>query len=186
MNQQITTDDYYKILECNPEANPKTIEFLFRYFVKLAESSENPTTKANRISVLTQAYEVLRDPHQRADYDQQRQMATEKAQALFDSQSESVKVTGTEVEAEFEMPTPEENRQNRLKTLQILLQRRRKDARHPGLAPSSIAQKTGLSEQETDFQIWYLVQKGWVQREESGVVSIAATGVDQCAAILND
>ncbi len=185
MIQQATTEDYYKILECHPEANPKTIEFLFRYFVKLAESCEDSTSKLRRVSVLTQAYEVLRDPHQRAAYDKQRQMEAEEAHALLESQAESTKAA-ERAAAEVEIPTPEHDRQNRLKTLQLLLLRRRKDARRPGFAPSSIAQKTGLTEDEIDFQVWYLVQKGWVQREESGVVSITAAGVDQCAVTPND
>jgi predicted transcriptional regulator len=37
----------------------------------------------------------------------------------------------------------------------------------------------GCDEQAIEFHLWYFLQKGWVQREESGVLSITASGVDR-------
>jgi len=37
----------------------------------------------------------------------------------------------------------------------------------------------GLSEKHLDFHIWYLKEKGWVERVESGGFAITANGVDQ-------
>jgi predicted transcriptional regulator len=51
--------------------------------------------------------------------------------------------------------------------------------KQPGLSQFKISEQTGCPESAVEFHMWYFMQKGWVQREESGVLSITALGIDR-------
>jgi hypothetical protein len=42
----------------------------------------------------------------------------------------------------------------------------------------SLEKQLGIAEKQLEFQIWYLKEKGWVQRIETGELAITASGVD--------
>jgi curved DNA-binding protein CbpA len=64
------TTDYYQILQVHREAEPEVIQAAYR---KLAAKYHPDINKApdaaQRTAQINNAYEVLSDPHQRADYD---------------------------------------------------------------------------------------------------------------------
>lgn len=61
--------DYYKVLEISPNANPDTIERMFRYFAQRYHPDNPATADRSRFEVLVEAHETLRDPVGRAQYD---------------------------------------------------------------------------------------------------------------------
>jgi DnaJ-class molecular chaperone len=71
MNKNMAQNDYYQILELEPEANPRQIKDAYR---KLAfryhpdRNSKNPAT-AEKMKRINEAYAVLSDPVKRREYD---------------------------------------------------------------------------------------------------------------------
>ena len=65
--------DYYEILQVSPSAHPDVIQAAYRRLALLYHPDRNPSEDAVRIMAqLNEAYAVLSDPEQRAQYDRQR------------------------------------------------------------------------------------------------------------------
>ena len=66
-------EDLYEILQVHHAAEPEVIEAAYRRLLRMYHPDVNKTSEAHEITVrLNAAYEVLRDPAKRADYDRQR------------------------------------------------------------------------------------------------------------------
>ena len=61
--------DYYEILEISPNANSETIERIFRHLALRYHPDNQNTGDAARFSELMAAYDTLKDPAKRAQYD---------------------------------------------------------------------------------------------------------------------
>src|SRR5262245_50502046 len=61
--------DYYEILEISPNANAGTIDRMFRYHAQLYHPDNPETGNRERFDEIVEAYETLKDPVQRAQYD---------------------------------------------------------------------------------------------------------------------
>ena len=48
----------------------------------------------------------------------------------------------------------------------------------PGVGSFSLEKLLGLPEKELEFHLWYLKEKGWIQRAETGGFAITVDGVD--------
>ena len=60
-------EDYYELLELSPNANHETIERVFRYFA--TKWHPDAGGDKEKFTLLTRAFETLRDPATRAAYD---------------------------------------------------------------------------------------------------------------------
>jgi hypothetical protein len=68
--------DYYKVLQVDPSAEPEVIEASYRALSKKYHPDRNSAPGASgRMSQINTAYDVLRDPSKRQDYDQLRNAA---------------------------------------------------------------------------------------------------------------
>ena len=63
--------NYYDLLQINPRAELEAIERVYRILSARYHPSNLETGNAERFRLLTEAYEVLRDPVRRANYDRQ-------------------------------------------------------------------------------------------------------------------
>lgn len=164
--QTQTFVDYYELLECSPNARLETIEQLFRHLAKEFHPVAGERGDAKKFGEIVQIFQTLQDPQKRAEYDReyrrQKEACVETREAIVPGESSSMKDTD-----------------ERFRILTVLYNRRRNNMKHPGQSPSSLAEMTGCADTVIDFHIWYFMQKGWVMREESGVVSITALGVDR-------
>src|SRR5215510_2235190 len=61
--------DYYEILEISPNANSGTIERIFRYFAQRYHPDNQDTGDRHRFETILEAYNTLKDPVKRAQYD---------------------------------------------------------------------------------------------------------------------
>ena len=68
MNQERFID-YYEILQVSRNADPETIERIFRLLAKRYHPDNIRTGNSERFSALTEAYQVLTHPEKRAEYD---------------------------------------------------------------------------------------------------------------------
>ena len=114
MNQN---EDLYEILQVHHAAEPEVIEAAYRRLLHKYHPDVNKTPEAHEITVrLNKAYEVLRDPAKRADYDRQRSSQTEYNRRRQERQAEQERQSRAErqrrereAQAERERRTREEH-----------------------------------------------------------------------------
>ena len=160
-----STPDYYEILQISPNAEQDTIQRVFRLFARRFHP-DNPTTGNDaRFRRIQEAYQTLSNPEARAKYDvTHAQLKQERLQFASDiAQPEN----NLQLEA-----------QTRLSVLEVLYADRRRDPQGAGVFHLDLEQLTGRPREHLAFTIWYLGQKGLVDRGDNSRLSITAKGVD--------
>ena len=155
--------DYYEDLQISANADSETIERVFRLLAKRYHPDNNVTGNADAFTRISVAYKVLADAEKRASYDA-RHVAVK---------AEKWKASETASSKRFE-----NDELLRKRILSILYVERRNDASSPGVGLWRIEQLIGLPEKILEFHVWYLKEKGWLQRTDTGGYAITATGVD--------
>jgi hypothetical protein len=156
--------DYYEDLQVSPNADAETIERVFRLLAKRYHPDNRATGHAEKFNRISSAYRVLSNNEQRASYDA-RHEALRAAKWRF---------SGT-VEASSSLENDERLRR---RILSILYIERRNDASGSGVGLWRLEQLLGLPERVLGFHVWYMKEKGWIQRTDAGAYAITAAGVD--------
>jgi hypothetical protein len=120
------------------------------------------TEKFNRV---VKAHKVLSDPDQRAAYDV----------TYEDNRSTVLKIFG-------ETKNPESYEGDRKVfegILSLMYVSRRREADRGGMGVVQLERLLGCPAKHLEFHMWYLREKGWVQRLENGMFAITAAGVDR-------
>jgi curved DNA-binding protein CbpA len=68
--------DAYKVLQVDPEADPEVVQAAYRRLAQKYHPDIAGTDAAERMRQINAAWEILRDPGRRADYDRSRAAAT--------------------------------------------------------------------------------------------------------------
>jgi curved DNA-binding protein len=156
--------DYYEVLQLSPNAHSETIERVFRILAKRYHPDNKVTGTAEKFNVLTKAYKVLSDPEKRAAYD----VKYDKQHVLkWDLFAEASASEGTEGDERIQQAI-----------LSLLYLSRRRDASNPGMGTIELERILGCPEKHMEFHIWYLREKRWIERTDSGGFAITADGVD--------
>jgi curved DNA-binding protein CbpA len=156
--------DYYEILEISPNANSGTIERMFRYLAQRYHPDNPETGDRPLFDAIMEAYDTLRDPIKRAQYDIEHKNHSSIRWKLVEEASDS---KGVERDADI---------QNRL--LSILYVKRRQNIRDPGIGNIGLERLLDCPAEHLEFHLWYLKEKGWIGITESGMFVITAEGVD--------
>lgn len=158
-----TAKNYYEILELSANANQDTIERMFRYLA----TKHHPDSGGDKekFSFLVKAFENLRDPVSRATYDAQLQQQQQDNARLV----EHARQAGPDTADRHEL-------------LCLFYARRRQNENSPAIGMMTIEKMMNLPAEVLNFHLWYFREKGWVQREENGGLSITAEGVDRVEA----
>ncbi len=154
--------DYYEILEISPNANSDTVERVFRYLAKRYHPDTSCAADVSKFNQLVEAFETLRNPVLRAAYDAE--YAANKAQEKQLARDTSR--IGDDVE-------------ERTQLLSLFYAKRRRSMNQPGIGVSTLESIVEYPVEVLDFHIWYFREKGWIEREECGLLSITAEGVDR-------
>ncbi|WP_396624764.1 DnaJ domain-containing protein [Luteitalea sp.] len=157
--------DYYELLQISPNADPDTVTRVFRLLAQRYHPDHPETGNEGRFREILEAYGVLNDPVQRAQYD-----------VLYGLQRRDrwrLVAEGAQVAGDFAA-----ERQIRFFTLEILYSRRRLEPHRPGLLLPDIADLLGCPVEHLEFTVWYLVQKGLAAKSDQAMFSITAGGVD--------
>jgi curved DNA-binding protein len=159
------TSDYYEILQISTNAEPETIHRVYRLLAQRLHPDNAETGNDSRFRQLSEAYQVLSDPEQRAKYDvvheRQRQ--------------ERWRLVATGAQAENDFGTEE---RVRLTVLEVLYTRRRVEPENVGLNPLNLEALTGRAREHLEFTLWYLIQKKYVSRTDNSLLMITADGVE--------
>jgi curved DNA-binding protein CbpA len=156
--------DYYEILEISPNANLETIERIFRHLARRYHPDNANTGDASRFSEVVEAYNTLKDPVKRAQYDLQHK---DHSASRFQLAEEVSSALGIERDVVIQD-----------KLLSILYVKRRQDMKEPGSSEFELESLSGCPREHLHFHLWYLKAKGWIERLETGMLAITAEGVD--------
>jgi len=163
MGKEISAD-YYEILQVNPKADQEMIERAYRLLAKRYHPDNQDTGDSGKFGTLMEAYLVLSNPDKRAAYDCNHERVKAHEDNFFLNIHPS---RNSEEEARLYQAI-----------LLILYVARRADVTKPGVGTFSLEKLLGLSEKELEFHLWYLKEKGWIQRAETGGFAITVNGVD--------
>jgi len=162
---QSLTGDLYEVLQLSPTAEPDTVHRVYRLLAQRYHPDNQETGDVARFRQLTDADETLADPVRRAEYDVRRpERLRERAQVL----SESVRAE-TEFESEQLL---------RLTMLEMLYARRRMEPRLPGIFDIDLEGLIGRPREHLEFSLWYLGQRGFIDRIDGSRLAITADGID--------
>lgn len=159
------TQDYYEVLQVNPNAEPDTIHRVYRLLAQRFHPDNAATGSDARFRELHEAYTVLSDPEQRARYDVMYQQQRHERWRLV--------TAGAQSEDDFSV-----EQMFRLTLLEALYTRRRMDPGSPTLFFSELEGMLGRPREHLEFTVWYLLQKKFVSRDDSSRLMITADGVD--------
>jgi hypothetical protein len=156
--------DYYETLQVSPRADFETIERVYRFLAKRYHPDNPQTGNTERFKMVVEAFSVLSDPEKRAAYDVEYERTRSREWSIFS-----------------EAPTPDGVKTDRLireGILSLLYSARRHDASGPGVGIMDLERLLGCPGKPMEFHIWYLKEKGWIERGDSGRFAITASGVD--------
>jgi len=156
--------DYYEDLQVSSNADQETIERVHRLLAKRYHPDNSVTGDSEKFRIITSAYKVLSDAEKRAAFDAIYENArNHKLKALS-------KVSPSE---DFE-----NDQHIRHAILSILYIDRRKNPSDSGVGSWRLEKLLEWPEKILEFHIWYLKEKGWIQRMDTGGYAITASGVE--------
>ena len=159
--------DHYEALQLSQNANAETVERVHRLLAKRYHPDNQATGDAEKFAAVHTAYEVLSDPERRAEYD-----------VIYDeNRSLQWKI--------FDQSSAAEGREGDRRIfhaiLSVLYVARRRDVVNGGLGIVSLERMLGVPTQHLEFPIWYLKQRGWIEKLDNGQLAITVDGVDKLA-----
>jgi curved DNA-binding protein CbpA len=164
------TEDYYEVLQVSANADPETIDRVYRLLAQRFHPDNQQTGNETRFRTLLEAYTVLRDPEKRARYDVLYQQHRQDRWRLVSSGSQS--------ENDFEM-----EQVVRLTVLEALYTQRRLEPEKPGIFWGAFEKLTGRPREHLEFTLWFLLQKKFVERSDESRLMLTVEGaeyLEQC------
>lgn len=157
--------DYYEVLQVSPNVDAGTIERVFRYLAKRYHPDNPGGGSPDHFDLVMKAYRVLSDQERRAAFDVQhrRQRGTQEKLVTEAADTDDL----------------DADRILREQLLSLLYVKRRRDLLQPGIGGMELERLLDRPREVLAFHIWYLREKGWIERTEEGYLAITANGVEQ-------
>lgn len=157
--------DYYELLQVSPRADEDTIQRMFRHFAKKYHPDGAAQADPERFNRLLEASRTLTDASLRAAYD-----------VAYQAHWDQVWRVGAEAAGDNVISDDAKVRERLLSLFYI---QRRRDMRSPGMGQIELERLMDIPFDHLAFHLWYLREKGWIQRLETGQLAITADGVDK-------
>jgi curved DNA-binding protein CbpA len=157
--------DHYELLQLSPNADTDTIERMFRHHAKRSHPDTTEFADNDRFYKIVEAHRTLTDPEARAAYDAKYQDYWNRKWKLASEASDRSAFGDDQVTRE--------------RLLSLMYVQRRRNMDNPGLGEHEAARLLGIPLELAEFHTWYLRNKGWVERLDTGQLAITAPGVDQ-------
>lgn len=157
--------DYYELLQLSPNADTETVERVFRHLAKKLHPDNRESADPEKFRQIVDAHGVLSEPKARAGYDVKYQDYWNRKWKIA-SEAGDGSAFG-------------DDRETRESLLSLLYVQRRRNPKSPGLGDYEMARLIGKPYEMVEFHLWYLKSKGWVERLDTGMLAISASGVDQ-------
>src|SRR6266849_1046729 len=156
--------NYYDLLQINPQAELETIERVYRILAGRYNPDNRQTADVQRFRLLTEAYEVLRDPEKRREYDRQFESNPAGPLAIFLGKEFT---DGIDSEAKI-----------RIGVLCLLYSKRRANPDFAALSLLDMEAIMSFPRERLLFALWYLRAKRYVAQDDRSSFIITAEGVD--------
>ena len=157
--------DYYEVLQVSPNAEPETIQRIFRLLAQRFHPDNKESGDERRFREIQEAYSVLTDPERRARYDIGYEQRRNSRWRLV--------TTGAQAESDFEV-----EQMVRLTLVEALYTKRRLEPSSPTIFATELETLLGRPREHLEFTIWYLVQRKYLIRDDQSRLLITAEGVD--------
>jgi curved DNA-binding protein len=157
--------DYYEDLQVNQNADTETISRVYRLLARKWHPDNTLTGDPDKFNVINEAYNVLSHPEKRAAYDA----------GYENRRNEQLGVLSAEFQSSR---SSDQDNDIRFGILSILYSARRQDAEKPDIGLWRLEQLMGWPEKEIGFHIWYLKEKDWIYRSDTGGYAITVNGVE--------
>ena len=157
--------DHYEVLQLSPNANSETVERVYRLLAKRYHPDNQATGQAAIFAQVHEAYEILSDPHRRAEYDVKYDENRRLQWKIFD-QSSAEDGRG-------------QDRRIFHGLLSLLYIARRRDPHAGGLGAINLERLLGISQQDLEFSLWYMRQRAWITVLDTGQYAITVEGIDK-------
>jgi len=161
-----TVPDYYETLQVSSKADQQMIDRAYRLLAKRYHPDNAHTGDSEKFRLVVEAYRILSNQERRTAYDDGSSEAANNHQNGF-------------LSGDLNSGDPETETRTYQAILLELYFARRRDVMRPGVGIVELEKLLGFPEKELEFYVWYLKEKGWIQREESGGLAISASGVDR-------
>lgn len=155
--------DYYEDLQVSPNADTETIERIFRLLAKRYHPDNRETGNLEKFNIVVEAHKVLSDPEKRASYDAGYEEIRKRKWQVYLTANAGEEIDGKKIRSEI---------------LLSMYMNRKEDPVEPGIGTWRLEKLLGYPEKVMEFHLWYLKEKGWIQRMDTGKFSITADGVD--------
>lgn|SRR5579872_875131 len=156
--------DYYELMQISPNAEPETIQRVFRMLASRFHPDNPNTGNPEQFVRLTEAYEILGNPESRAAYDVDYQLRNTQPLSVFEMREFAAGIDG------------EANR--RMGILCLLYNRRRSNPDNPGMSILEFEKLMSFPREHLMFTLWYLKDAELVKQDESSNFVIVSGGVD--------
>ena len=156
--------NYYDLLQISPQAEPETIERVYRLLAARYHPDNQETGDAERFRLISEACEVLRDPARRKAYDREFQTNTTKPLSIFLGKEFT---EGIDAEAKI-----------RIGVLCLLYSKRRANPDFSALSLLDMENIMAFPRERLLFALWYLRAKRYVLQDDRSSFIISAEGVD--------
>ena len=162
--------DHYETLRADPNCNARALETAYHLLAKTYHPDHADTADVAKLTEVIEAYKALRNPANRAEYDQLYASATGFVFASVDDEL-----------AEQESAISDADAHARI--LRFLYQRRREQAQDAGVGQYFVREMLSCSDELFEFYLWYLKEKGFIAITEHGTLAITIEGVDHVIAM---
>jgi curved DNA-binding protein CbpA len=157
--------DHYEVLQLSPNANAETVERVYRLLAKRYHPDNQATGNPSIFAQVHESYDVLSDPDRRAEYDVRYDENRRLQWQIFDQ--------GAAADGR------ESDRRVFHGILSLLYIARRRDPNAGGLGAINLERLLGISQQDLEFALWYMRQRGWIQVLDTGQLAITVDGIDK-------
>jgi curved DNA-binding protein CbpA len=156
--------DYYEILEISPNANSESIERMFRYLAGRYHPDNRSSADRDRFDLVLEAHATLKDSLKRVEYDLEYKKHLGFRSELVEEASDD---EGVDRDVHI---------QNKL--LSLFYVKRRKNLDDPGIGELELEHLLGCPFDHLRFNLWYMREKKWISRTETGTFAITVEGID--------
>jgi curved DNA-binding protein CbpA len=164
--------NYYDLLQISPQAEPATIERVYRLLAARYHPDNQETGDAERFRLIAEACEVLRNPVRRKEYDRQFETSAAKPLPIFLAKEFT---DGIDAEAKI-----------RIGVLCLLYSKRRANPDFAALSLLDMENIMAFPRERLLFALWYLRSKRYVLQDDRSSFIISAEGVDYLESELPD
>jgi curved DNA-binding protein CbpA len=160
----VSSINYYDLLQINPRAEIETIERVYRIMAARYHPDNKQTGDPDRFRQLTEAYQLLRDPAKRKEYDRQFEVNPAGPLPIFLGKEFT---DGIDAEAKI-----------RIGVLCLLYSKRRANPDFAALSLLDMEHIMAFPRERLLFAVWYLRAKRYLLQDDRSSFIISAEGVD--------